>query len=100
MDQWEYILELSEKGKFEDAVKVLLELDDDLYFLRYFLKYSAKVLETLTRNTSNKVLKKMLLIKKTNFMEQMLFKMVAESARSGIGGMLSNGQNLQIVSHL
>ena len=43
-------------------------MDDDLYFLRYFLKYSSVVLEKLTRPTSNKVLQKMLSIKKTNFM--------------------------------
>lgn len=71
-----------------------------MYFLRYFLKYSSKVLERLTRNTSNKVLRKMLQIKKTNFMEQLLFKMVAESTKTGISQMLSNGQNLQIVNHL
>ena len=33
-------------------------------------------------------------------MEQLLFKMVAESAKSGIGQMLSNGQNLQIMNEL
>lgn len=43
-------------------------MDDDLYFLRFFLKYSTSVLERLTRPTSNKVLLKMLSIKKTNFM--------------------------------
>lgn len=52
-------------------------MDDDLYFLRFFLKYSSEILAKVTRPTSNKVLQKMLTIKKTNFMEQMLFKMVA-----------------------
>lgn len=33
-------------------------------------------------------------------MEQMLFKMVAETARLGIGKMLTNSQNLQIVNNL
>ena len=42
----------------------------------------------------------MLQIKKTNFMEQLLFKMVAESTKTGISQMLSNGQNLQIINHL
>lgn len=42
----------------------------------------------------------MLSIKKTNFMEQMLFKMVAESAKLGIGKMLTNSQNMQIINHL
>ncbi len=75
-------------------------MDDDLYFLRFFLKYSSEVLAKVTRPTSNKVLKKMLSIKKTNFMEQMLFKMVAESAKLGIGRMLTNSQNLQIANNL
>ncbi len=30
----------------------------------------------------------------------MLFKMVAESAKLGIGRMLTNSQNLQITNHL
>lgn len=75
-------------------------MDDDLYFLRFFLKYSSAILENVTRPTSNKVLQKMLSIKKTNFMEQMLFKMVAETARLGIGKMLTNSQNLQIINNL
>lgn len=33
-------------------------------------------------------------------MEQMLFKMVAESAKLGIGKMLTNSQNMQIINHL
>ncbi len=75
-------------------------MDDDLYFLRFFLKYSSEVIAKVTRTTSKKVLKKMLSIKKTNFMEQMLFKMVAESAKLGIGRMLTNSQNLQIANNL
>jgi hypothetical protein len=75
-------------------------MDDDLYFLRFFLKYSSGILENLTRPLSNKILLKMLSIKKTNFMEQMLFKMVAETAKLGIGNMLTNSQNLQIINNL
>ena len=75
-------------------------MDDDLYFLRFFLKYSSDILENLTRPLSNKILLKMLSIKKTNFMEQMLFKMVAETAKLGIGNMLTNSQNLQIINNL
>ena len=100
LDQWETVLELAEKGKFEESVKVLLEMDDDIYFLRFFLKFSSGLLGHLTRPTSNKVLKKMLQIKKTNFMEQMLFKMAAESIKAGVGNMLSNSQNLVIMNHL
>lgn len=33
-------------------------------------------------------------------MEQMLFKMVAESSKLGIGRMLTNSQNLQITNNL
>ena len=75
-------------------------MDDDIYFLRFFLKYSSELLGNLTRPTSNKVLRKMLQIKKTNFMEQLLFKMVAESIKTGVGQMLSNSQNLVIMNHL
>lgn len=31
-------------------------MDDDLYFLRFFLKYSSEVLGKITRPTSHKVL--------------------------------------------
>lgn len=75
-------------------------MDDDIYFLRYFLRYSSKLLNRLTRPTSNKVLKKMLQIKKTHFMEQILFKMVAESIKAGVGPMLTNAQNIKIQNHL
>jgi hypothetical protein len=68
---------MSENGKTEDAVKKLLEMDDDIYFLRFMLKYGTGLIKNLTKSTSSKVLKHLLNIKKTNFMEQMLFKMVS-----------------------
>jgi stalled ribosome rescue protein Dom34 len=68
LGQWEKVLELAESGKFENSIKILLEMDDDLYFLRFFLKYSSEVLGKVTRSTSNKVIQKMMEIKKTNFM--------------------------------
>jgi stalled ribosome rescue protein Dom34 len=94
------VLELAEQGKFENGIKLLLEMDDDLYFLRFFLKYSSEVLGKVTRSTSNKVIQKMMGIKRTNFMEQMLMKMVGESAKLGVGKMLTNSQNLQIRTNL
>lgn len=51
-------------------------MDDDIYFLRFMLQHGQNLLQGLTRSTTSKVLKKMLSIQKTNFMEQMLFKMV------------------------
>lgn len=75
-------------------------MDDDLYFLRFFLKFSPAVIGEMTRSTSNKILKKMLQIKKTNFMEQMLFKMTSESIKCNTGRLLSNMQNLRIINDL
>lgn len=43
-------------------------MDDDIYFLRFMLKYSKGLLKDLTRSTASKVIKQMLEIKKTNFM--------------------------------
>jgi hypothetical protein len=51
-------------------------MDDDIYFLRFMLQHGQGLLKDLTRPSSAKILKKMLSIQKSNFMEQMLFKMV------------------------
>lgn len=64
------------------------------------LKYGKGLLKDLTRSTSSKVIKQMLEIKKTNFMEQLFFKLVAESAKTGSGALLTNQQNLEIVEKL
>jgi stalled ribosome rescue protein Dom34 len=74
---WEHIIDLYENGKREEAVKALLEMDDDVYFLRFMLKYGKGLLKDLTRQTSSKVLQHILTIKKTNFMEQLFFKLVS-----------------------
>lgn len=75
-------------------MKEVLELDDDIYFLRFMLKYGKGLLKDLTRSTANKVIKQMVEIKKTNFMEQLFFKLVSESAKTGSGSLLTNQQNL------
>ena len=81
VEQWEQIVEVFERGEKEKAVKMLLEMDDDIYFLRFMLQHGQNLLKDLTRPTSSKLLKKMLSIQKTNFMEQMLFKMVGEQQK-------------------
>lgn len=75
-------------------------MDDDIYFLRFLLKNGQDLLKNLTRPTSSKLLKKLLSIQKTNFMEQMLFKMVSETAKIKAGQLLKNSQNLQIIRNL
>ena len=61
LQKWEKIVSLAEEQKYQQSVKNLIEMDDDIYFLRYMLKYSQdNVLDKLTRHTSNKLLKKML----------------------------------------
>jgi hypothetical protein len=52
-------------------------MDDDIYFLRFLLQNGQDLMKNLTRPTSSKLLKKLLSIQKTNFMEQMFFKMVS-----------------------
>ena len=100
LEAWESIVEQCELGHKEEAAKAILELDDDIYFLRFALKYGKGLLKDLTKHTSAKVLKRMLAIKKTNFMEQLFFKMVAESAKSGVSALLTNQQNLEINEQL
>lgn len=41
---WDIVLDFAERGKFEESGQKLLEMDDDLYFLRFFMKYSSGIL--------------------------------------------------------
>lgn len=34
---WERIMDLFERGKKEESAKAILDLDDDIYFLRFML---------------------------------------------------------------
>lgn len=64
------------------------------------LKYSKGLLQDLTKATAGKVLKQMLAIKRTNFMEQLFFKLVAESSKIGASQLLTNQQNFSIIDKL
>lgn len=75
-------------------------MDDDIYFLRFHLKYGQGLLKELTRATSTKVLKQMLQIRKTRFMDQTLLKLASESSKGNISKLLCNGLNRQILSEL
>lgn len=97
---WERIMDLFERGKKEDSAKAILDLDDDIYFLRFMLKYGKGLLGELTRPTAAKILKKMLSINKTHFMEQLLLKFAAETAKSGTGSLLTTQQTLSISDNL
>jgi hypothetical protein len=61
-------MSLFESGKKEYSAKGILQMDDDIYFLRFMLKFGKGLLADLTRPTAAKVLKKMLSINKTHFM--------------------------------
>jgi hypothetical protein len=61
------------------------------------LKYSKGLLKDLTRSTASRVIKQMLEIKKTNFMEQLFFKLVSQSVKTSSGSLLTNQQNLEII---
>jgi stalled ribosome rescue protein Dom34 len=87
---------LYESGNKEASAKAILELDDDIYFLRYMLKYGKGLLADLTRPTAAKMLKQMLSINKTHFMEQLLLKLATETAKSCTGVMLTTQQTLSI----
>lgn len=89
-------MELFDGGRKEESAKAILELDDDMYFLRFMLKYGKGLLGELTRPTAAKVLKKMLSINKTHFMEQLLLKLASETAKSGTGALLTTQQALSI----
>jgi len=47
---------------------MVIEMDDDIYFLRFMLKYGKGLLKDLTKGTASKVIRRMLEIKKTNFL--------------------------------
>ena len=70
-------MQLYESGLKEESAKLILELDDDVYFLRYMLKYGKGLLADLTRPTAAKILKQMLSINQTHFMEQLLLKLAS-----------------------
>lgn len=89
-------MELFDGERKEESSKAILELDDDMYFLRFMLKYGKGLLGELTRPTAAKVLKKMLSINKTHFMEQLLLKLASETAKSGTGALLTTQQTLSI----
>ena len=89
-------MQLHLAGYKEESAKAILELDDDIYFLRYMLKYGKGLLGELTRPTAAKILKQMLSINKTHFMEQLLLKLASETAKSGTGNLLTTQQTLSI----
>jgi hypothetical protein len=60
------------------------------------LKYGKGLLAELTRPTATKILKQMLTINKTHFMEQLLLKLTTETVKSGTGNLLTNQQTLSI----
>ena len=64
------------------------------------LKYGKGLLADLTRPTAAKILKKMIGINKTHFMEQLLLKLASETAKSGTGTLLTTQQTLSISESL
>jgi len=93
-------MQMYESGLKEESAKAILELDDDIYFLRYMLKYGKGLLSDLTRPTAAKILKQTLAINKTHFMEQLLLKLASETAKSGTGSLLTTQQTLSISDSL
>lgn len=71
-------------------------MGDDIYFLRFMLKYGKGLLAELTRPAASKILKKMLSINKTHCMEQLLIKLAAQTAKSGTSTLLTTQQTLNI----
>jgi hypothetical protein len=59
---------LFEAGNVEESAKAVINMDDDIYFLRFMLKYGKGLLKDLTKATASKILRRMLEIKKTNFL--------------------------------
>ena len=57
-----------EAGNVEESAKAVINMDDDIYFLRFMLKYGKGLLKDLTKATASKILRRMLEIKKTNFL--------------------------------
>lgn len=44
----------------EESAKAIIEMDDDIYFLRFMLKYGKGLLKDLTKATASKILRRML----------------------------------------
>jgi hypothetical protein len=74
-------------------------MDDDIYFIRCLLK-TGPVLDRLTKATSSKVLKKMIQVMRSDFMNQLFLSMCNNSISNNVPQILENGKNKQIVDSL
>jgi hypothetical protein len=74
-------------------------MDDDIYFIRCLLK-TGPVLDRLTKPTATKVLKKMIMVMRSDFMNQMFLKLCDNSITSKVPLILENGRNKQITDTL
>lgn len=58
-------------------------MDDDIYFIRCLLK-TGPVLDRLTKSTSSKVLKKMIQVMRSDFMNQLFLSMSSNSIANNV----------------
>lgn len=67
----------------ELAYKSVLDMDDDIYFIRCLLK-TGPVLDRLTKPTATRVLKKMVQVMRSDFMNQLFLRLVDSSLESRV----------------
>lgn len=70
-------------------------MDDDIYLIRLLIK-TGPILDKLTRPTSTRLLKKLLQIMKSDFLNQMFLTSVEGAIKSNVPNILDNKQNKSI----
>jgi len=74
-------------------------MDDDIYFIRCLLK-TGPALDRLTKPTAARVLKKMVQVMRSDFMNQLFLRLVDNSLGNRVPLVLENSRNKQITDTL
>ena len=74
-------------------------MDDDIYFIRLLVK-TGPVLDRMTKPTSTKLLKKLLHIMKSDFINQLFLGSVNSSIKNNVPNILENKQNKAVINVL
>ncbi len=99
MEKWEEVVLHLAADQVEQAYKCVLDMDDDIYFIRCLLK-TGPALDRLTKPTAARVLKKMVQVMRSDFMNQLFLRLVDNSLGNRVPLVLENSRNKQITDTL
>lgn len=71
-------------------------MDDDIYLIRLLVK-TGPILDKLTRPTSTKLLKKLLQLMKSDFINQVFLSTINSAIKNNVPNILDNKQNKSII---